>query len=344
MKTNKIYHLSHNDLDGYGSQFIVEKTGASVVFENTNYGAEITEKMNKLLAAYDSVGGEAMFLITDVNLTAEQAEYIESEVKRRPGLTLQLLDHHITGKPQAEKHDWYFLDEKICATKITYKFFESQLSSNEEYFAEIVNAYDLWQENDPLFQKGKLLNFQIFENFKFPTELMDEKRDLIFHLIESCLGEILIGSSIMEIDLKVPYFRMSFLKGKIPENIYEDSSVLLADKFNYFCYLKFKEMSQPVVELSGVRLKVFFDIDGGVFQNVSSFYNKENDGTFDACINISKKGVVGLRSKGNEECKNVAALAKSKFNGGGHFNASGGSLPEGVVPTKENIIEILKSL
>lgn len=115
---------------------------------------------------------------------------------------------------------------------------------------------------------------------------------------------------------------MSFLKGKIPENIYEDSNVLLADKFNYFCYLKFKEMSQPVVELSGVRLKVFFDIDGGVFQNVSSFYNKENDGTL-RMHQYFKKGVVGLRSKGNEECKNVAALAKSKFNGGGHFNASG---------------------
>lgn len=34
----------------------------SGVWKHANYGAEITEKMNKLLATYDSIGGEAMFL------------------------------------------------------------------------------------------------------------------------------------------------------------------------------------------------------------------------------------------------------------------------------------------
>ncbi|RKV94524.1 MAG: 3'-to-5' oligoribonuclease B, partial [Campylobacter sp.] len=45
-----IHHLSHTDLDGYGAQVITNHYFKNVKFYNSNYGKEIDEKFDQILA------------------------------------------------------------------------------------------------------------------------------------------------------------------------------------------------------------------------------------------------------------------------------------------------------
>ena len=62
-----IHHLSHTDLDGYGAQVITNHYFKNVKFYNSNYGKEIDEKFDQILAqisdknavsAESNLGGE----------------------------------------------------------------------------------------------------------------------------------------------------------------------------------------------------------------------------------------------------------------------------------------------
>ena len=60
--------------------------------------------------------------MTSKNLHKKISQLIENNYK----ITLQLLDHHGTGKKSSEKYDWYYLDTSRSATKITYDYFCEQ--------------------------------------------------------------------------------------------------------------------------------------------------------------------------------------------------------------------------
>ena len=149
-----IYHLSHTDLDGYGAQVITNHYFKNVKFYNSNYGKEIDEKFDQILAqisdknaaqTQSNLGGEqngnsqnasenrgegeaakndekALILITDLNLTVEQCEAYEKALVNKNAKIL-LLDHHQSGAECASKFGWYFLDSSRCANKITNDFF-----------------------------------------------------------------------------------------------------------------------------------------------------------------------------------------------------------------------------
>lgn len=340
----KIVHLSHNDLDGYGAQLVAKKTGRVVAQYNTNYGAEILEKVEIAIAAMNGAYVNHMLLITDVNLTLEIADAIDAKQKEF-GFELLLLDHHITGKDVAIKYDWYNLDASKCATRIAYEYFQNEITDeNIDMFSQIVNAYDLWQENHELFHKGKLLNEQVFEGYKFPKEVHSLKVDYVLHMLEKVNAQ-LKNYSVAQTEDCLNKFKRMFLSNRIEYDIISNNNKTMNDKFHYLVFKNFKEMDLPIVSIDGIRFKVFFNIDGGVYQNMSSLFN-DNANEFDACINISKSGIVGLRSKGSGEEHNVSRIAKKFFNGGGHFNASGGSIE---LKTKEiksinEAIELIQGL
>lgn len=337
----KIVSLSHCDLDGYGAQLVISKTRRAVAFFNTNYGAEILEKASLAIEEMNGCYEDHVLLITDVNLTMEQAEYLDN-LSKELGFELLLIDHHATGKSVAEKYDWYNLDTNFCATKLVFEHFKEELTSrySMDVFSSIVNAYDLWKEDLPEFLKGKLLNELVFEGYKFPKETLSLKNASILYNLEE-MNKLLTTVNVSDGEGMIKLIREKFLKGKIPNKILLDNMKTVNDKYHYLVFNEFKKFNLPVVMLDGIRCKVFFNIDGGVFQNISSLFNKEQDG-FDACINISAGGVIGLRSKGTEDRHNVSALAVKFFNGGGHFNASGGSLIlDKKSITKEEAIEML---
>ena len=65
-----IHHLSHTDLDGYGAQVITNHYFKNVKFYNSNYGKEIDEKFDQILAQIS----DKSVAKARSNLSAEQNE------------------------------------------------------------------------------------------------------------------------------------------------------------------------------------------------------------------------------------------------------------------------------
>src|SRR5690606_15199523 len=97
---------------------------------------------------------EILFIISDLNLTLGEAKELHKEITQLNDLganiTLQLLDHHITGEKCAQKYDWYFLDTSRCATKIVYDYlfdqyegFNIQENTWIKPLVDCINAVDI---------------------------------------------------------------------------------------------------------------------------------------------------------------------------------------------------------
>ncbi len=161
-----IYHLSHIDLDGYGCQYLSTQCFDTIECYNANYGPEVSARLGEIVKkieqddfiASDKV--ERLILITDLNLSTKEGNWIEKEAIRI-GAKLQLLDHHATGEKAAERFAWYYLDTKRCATLITYEWLQKHygFDKNKDLAAIVkaINAIDIWVSDDELFEFGKVM-------------------------------------------------------------------------------------------------------------------------------------------------------------------------------------------
>ena len=160
-----IHHLSHIDLDGYSCQLIMKYTPYKITNYNANYGAEVKQKLEMILENINASKESALILITDLNLTADESRWLNSEVIRMNDASkevkITLLDHHGSGEESAMKYEWYYLDTSRCATKITYEYAKEHFEFNEplwmDKYVVIVNAVDMWkQEEHDNFEFGKV--------------------------------------------------------------------------------------------------------------------------------------------------------------------------------------------
>jgi len=166
MKQPYIYHLSHIDLDGYGCQYLTTKCFEHVLCYNANYGPEVTARLEEMVGQIEQDiflqgnDAECLILITDLNLTTKEGNWIEKEAIRI-GAKLQLLDHHATGVNAAERFAWYKLDTSRCATLITYDWLQQHYAfdTTNEYadIVKAINAIDIWKDQDPYFEYGKVM-------------------------------------------------------------------------------------------------------------------------------------------------------------------------------------------
>ncbi|MBL4730309.1 MAG: phosphoesterase, partial [Sulfurimonas sp.] len=145
-----IHHLSHIDLDGYSCQFIMKYTPYDKTNYNANYGAEVKSKLEIILENIKQAKKSALILISDLNLTNDESKWLTHEVakmnKEKMDVIITLLDHHGSGAESAKKHDWYYLDETRCATKIVYDYAKENFELNEpswmQRYVDVVNAVD----------------------------------------------------------------------------------------------------------------------------------------------------------------------------------------------------------
>ncbi len=80
-KRQKVYHLSHTDLDGYSCQLITKRCFDDIVYYNSNYGSEIDSCIDQILRdIYMQGEKENLILITDLNLSMQQAKYLAKNV------------------------------------------------------------------------------------------------------------------------------------------------------------------------------------------------------------------------------------------------------------------------
>lgn len=368
----KIYHLSHTDLDGYGCQAVVEhfrtgmyqmfrrsNTKASKVDEiledkeplikldveyfNSNYGEEITKTLThifKLMKSYRECGDtdEMLLLITDLNLTEEQAKFVEENIDGFENTEVVLLDHHISGKEVAKDRKWYRLDTTSSGTMLTFLYFFKMFYPDRERsetdimeLAMIVDTYDLWKEqNEKEFSIGKCFSFYLNSvNHYVPRKIYQQHhdgivRDLVFYVSYAC-----------DTDKKVyDLFRhvvIEFVKDTYELDSYPASlqdAIELIDVKSILSELDCSVSDRATI-LNSVGIPPYRDnqviLELGVYYSdkhiSSSVMNKvlkEKPEIFGLMV-INPSGTASLRSTGKLDVSKIAKL----FGGGGHLCAAG---------------------
>jgi len=315
----KLYHLSHIDLDGYGCQLITKKYFKEVNFYNSNYGNEITQKIEQILSDIEKdAKDKSTILITDLNLTMAQAEYLDNKVKNMDkDVELLLLDHHKTGRECAEKFEWYHLDESRCATKITYEYFSKKFSPDERLkkFSDVTNAIDIWLSKDRYFELGKVL-LKLVSDAKEVNRVMfpKENNEYIFNMLENSYEFYDKNGANIALDNALHKLKKKFFKGFSKDDTLDN----LVSK--YVVELLSKKKDEMSIEYKGAKGILTYSISNvSVIGN--DFLVKNPD--FDFFMNINARRNVSLRGNGKVD---VSIIASEIADGGGHANASGGVL------------------
>lgn len=358
----KIYHLSHTDLDGYGCQAVVEhfRTGTyqkyrnsskgkephiklDVEYFNSNYGEEITKTLTyifKLMKIYRERGNtdEMLLLITDLNLTEEQAKFVEENINGLENTEVVLLDHHISGKDVAKDRKWYRLDTTSSGTMLTFLYFfkmfypDTERSENDIMsLAKIVNAYDLWQEHkEKEFAIGKIFSFYLNSvNHYVPRKIYQQHhdgivRDLVFYVSYNYPNDKMVYDLFRHVIIE--YVKDAYELLSYPESL-QDAIELIDVK----CILAELDcsVSDRATILNSVGVPPYRDnhvvLELGVYYSdkhiSSSVMNKvlkEKPELFGLMV-INPSGTASLRSTGKLDVSKIAKL----LGGGGHLCASG---------------------
>lgn len=331
-----VYHISHIDLDGYGCQIITQNYFGkkNIKFYNCNYGNAIKYILKEIL---EKINNEDMLIITDINLTSEIAEFVNKEFYEK-GINTLLLDHHITGAKEAEKYEWYHLNTTYCATKLTQLHFKS---NEMELFADYVNTQDLWHNDHEYFSKANYLSDIAFKGYSFPWMISEENFKYKIFTIKKVFNRVKKGWTIRKIQKNFINIQEKYLSKILSKEVLKDSNLPIEHKFVKYIYELIKHKDFPTFNVGKSKGKVFYELGSNIFQQMSHVYNEEI-GDVDFVMHVSRNGKLSLRSTGEESSKNVAEIALKYFDGGGHFNASGGSLFEDPNKKITNEAEALK--
>ena len=221
MNNIRLFHISHTDLDGYACQFLTNEVFPKKHFYNANYGLEVKQALKLVITEIKNYQDEKLLLlISDLNLNQQESDELDKEIKSLKDsgfdITLQLLDHHITGKVSAAKYDWYFLDDKRCATKIVFDYllkeFKAPLNDYKEW-VDTVNAVDIWLENEKEnFEFGKVLMSMVTKVKEINNILFaDQNRELKFYLLKEASKFLDEVDGHIKLDNEIHFMKKEFL-------------------------------------------------------------------------------------------------------------------------------------
>ncbi len=321
-----VYHLSHIDLDGYGCQYLTARVFERAHFYNANYGSEVTARLEEIITQIErdrftgKTADDRLILITDLNLTAKEARWIEREATR-VGAGLQLLDHHGTGKNTAERHtEWYTLDTTRCATLITYDWLRKRWSFDPEEayrpIVETINAIDIWQEHDPHFEYGKvglgmISGAREINRVLFPAE----DRTFKLTLIDAARERAALPDAPIVLDDDLHGIKKAFFR----EGKNDTKDNLVAD---YIARLLTKEKQRLTIRY-GDHKGILTYSAGNTSLIGNAFLTANPD--YDFYMDVNSRGNFSLRSNNKLD---VSAMAELIGNGGGHPNAAGGKIKD----------------
>ncbi|MEY3001746.1 MAG: hypothetical protein RLZZ428_121 [Pseudomonadota bacterium] len=317
-----IYHLSHIDLDGYGCQYLSQKCFSTIECYNANYGPEVTARLNEIIKKIEQdqfvhQDIEPLILITDLNLTTKEGNWIESEAVRI-GAKLQLLDHHATGASAAERFAWYTLDTTRCATRITYDWLQQHYafdpSDTHKKIVQAINAIDIWLSDDLLFEYGKVMLGMIsgakeINRILFPNE----DRAFKLSLIDDAAQKVESINAPIQLDNDLHQMKKAFFKSQ--EDNTKDNLVSY-----YVTNLLTQEKQRLTIHYRGYKGILGYNIgNASIIGNACMVQNSD----YDFYMDINYRGNFSLRSNNKMD---VSQMAAEIGNGGGHPNASGGKI------------------
>jgi len=318
-----VYHLSHIDLDGYGCQYLSTQCFEKIDCYNANYGPEVSARLGEIVKKIEQdkfIQGdetERLILVTDLNLTTKEGNWIEKEAVRI-GAKLQLLDHHATGAKAAERFAWYSLDTSRCATLITYDWLQQHYGFDKENklakIVKAINAIDIWVSDDELFEYGKVMLGMIsgareINRILFPAQDRAFKLSLIEaakEIIEEKNAPITLDDSLHQI--KKRFFLQQ-------ENNTKDNLVAF-----YVTDLLTTDKQRLTITYKGYKGILGYNVGNtSIIGNTCMLNNPE----YDFYMDINFRGHFSLRSNNKLD---VSEMAANIGNGGGHPNASGGKI------------------
>ncbi len=318
-----IHHLSHIDLDGYSCQLVMKYTSYEKFNYNANYGPEVKSKLELILENIQKSKHSAIILISDLNLSADESRWLTIEVAklntRKFDVKIILLDHHGSGAESAKKHDWYYLDETRCATKIVYDYAKEHFDFNEPLwmnkYVDVVNAVDLWkQEEVENFEYGKVCMRLVTETREL-NRIMFADEDSIYKLslLLEATKYVDEENAAILLDEKIHSLKKEFFK--IDKN---DTLDNLATK--YVVELLGKQRNTHTIYYKGYKGYLSYAVGNtSIVGNGFLLAYPE----YDFIVDVSYKGAMSLRANNQVS---VAQISKEWANGGGHPNAAGGRI------------------
>ena len=320
----KFFHLSHTDLDGFGCQFISKKIFPNGRYFNANYGLEVKVRLERIIQEIESCDDkDILFLITDLNLNKDEAKKLNKEIKRLNiqgfNVQLKLLDHHGSGQQCANKFDWYYLDTKRSATKITFDYFyqnnnEFKNSCDDKFtmLIDAINAVDIWLDDDELFEFGKVCLTMVSKSYEINNLIFPERsRAYKFYLISKALEYVTLENGHIKLDEQIYFIKKDFLNHNKTANTLENISS------SYLVNALEDTKENMTIFYNAYKGLLTYGL-GSISIPANAFLKANPD--FDFFIDISKRGRAGLRADNKLD---VSVLAKKLCGGGGHPNASG---------------------
>ena len=318
-----LYHLSHIDLDGYGCQYLTQHCFEKFECYNANYGPEVSARLEEIVKKIEQDiflhgnSRERLILITDLNLTTKEGNWIEKEAIRI-GAKLQLLDHHATGEKAADRFAWYKLDTSKCATLITYDWLQTHYDfDREQSYGKIVkaiNAIDIWVNDDTLFEYGKVMLGMIsgareINRILFP----DQDRAFKLSMIEEAKRRVDTEDAPIALDDDLHQIKKAFFREE--QNNTKDNLVAY-----YVTDLLTQHQQRLTIDYRGYKGLLGYNVG-----NTSIIGNTflVNNPDYDFYMDVNFRGHFSLRSNNKLD---VSKMAAEVGNGGGHPNASGGKI------------------
>jgi oligoribonuclease NrnB/cAMP/cGMP phosphodiesterase (DHH superfamily) len=321
-----IYHLSHIDLDGYGCQLLSQQCFQHILSYNANYGPEVKSRLEEIIVAIkrqkflnQDKKSEYIILITDLNLTTKEANWLEREAIDI-GAKIQLLDHHGSGEKTAEQFVWYRLDTTKSATLITYEWLQQYHNFDpQNHYQDIVkaiNAIDIWIEDDELFEFGKV-GLGIISGAREINRILFPNEDRIFKLflIESMKKYLSYQEAHIALDDAIHQLKKNFFRQQ--QNDTKDNLVAL-----YVSNLLTQNKQRLTINYRDYKGLLGYNL-GNTSILGNTFLTKNPD--YDFYMDINFRGNFSLRSNNKLD---VSKMAAEIGNGGGHPNASGGKIKE----------------
>ena len=318
-----IHHLSHIDLDGYSCQLVMKYTPHKKFNYNANYGPEVRSKLDIILENIKKSKQTALILVSDLNLTADESQWLTTEVaklnKNKIDVTLLLLDHHGSGAQSAKKHDWYYLDESRCATKIVYDYakehFKLDAPSWMQQYVDVVNAVDLWkQEEVQNFEYGKVCMRLVTETRELNRVMFaDEDSEYKLALLHEATKLLNEDKANILLDESIHKIKKEFFKEDK-----DDTLDNLATK--YVVKLLGNKRNTHTIYYKGYRGYLSYGVGNtSIVGNGFLLAYPE----YDFIVDVSYRGAMSLRANNQVS---VAQISKEWANGGGHPNAAGGRI------------------
>ena len=318
-----VYHLSHIDLDGYGCQYLSQQCFDTIDCYNANYGPEVPARLGEIVKKIEQdkfIHGdelESLILITDLNLTTKEGNWIEKEAVRI-GAKLQLLDHHATGSSAAERFAWYKLDTTRCATLITYDWLQTHYGFDKENtlarIVKAINAIDIWVSDDELFEYGKVM-LGMISGAREIGRILFPAQDRAFKLSMIDAAKDLVDEE--DAPIKLDDALHSTKKAFFIQEKNDTKDNLVA---NYVTDLLTQDKQRLTITYKGHKGILGYNVgNASIIGNASMVANED----YAFYMDVNFRGNFSLRSNNKLD---VSAMAAHIGNGGGHVNASGGKI------------------